>query len=204
MLLDQKRTRRNVKILAIVASLAFVGALIPILVISVINAGGPPSELSQARGNAKDHPKDPLAWERLAVEQARARTSRADDAVVIDARKKALDLTPKTAPERLDRTRALANAYRDGGKPEQGLAIMNNYTKARPTEAAGFRELGLYAVDIGNNPLARLSWQRFLDLAPNDPDASFIRQRLLQLPGPDTGKGTTTLSPTPGVSPATP
>ena len=205
MLLDQDKTRRRVKILAIVAAFAFVGALIPVLAITIFS-GGPTTPLQQARDLVKSHPKDPVAWDRLSRELSSARKTSADDVEVVKAARTALKLTPAKSEELILRTRALANAQKATGASDAGLKTLSEFTKARPKDPAGFRELGIYARDAGNNQLARLSFQQFLTLAPNDPEAEFVSQQLSQLPGPDTGKSTGS-SPSissGGVTPATP
>jgi hypothetical protein len=209
MLLDQDKTKRRVKILAIVASLAFVGALVPVLVFTIFS-GGPSTPLEQARDRVKGSPKDPAAWDRLTRELANTRKTSADDLEVVKAAQTAVKLTPASDESLVTRTRTLANAQRAAGQGAAGLKTLSEYTKKHPKKAAGFRELGIYAREAGNNQLARLSFQQFLNLAPNDIDAPTIREQLAQLPGPDTGKASGAgASPAPSVSsggatPATP
>jgi predicted Zn-dependent protease len=205
MLLDQDKTRRRVKILAIVAALAFVGALVPVLAISIFS-GGPATPLEQARDLVKERPKDAAAWDRLTRELGNVRKTSADDVEVIKAARTALTLTPAKSEDLVIRTRALANAQRSAGQSDAGLKTLSEYTKSHPKNAAGFRELGIYARDTGNNQLARLSFQQFLALAPNDVDATFVSQQLSQLPGPDTGasSGTAPSISSGGATPATP
>ena len=207
MLLDQDKTRRNVRIVAVIAALAFVGALVPVLLISIFS-GGPATALEQARELVKSHPKDPVAWDRLSRELSSTRRTSADDVEVVKAARTALTLTPANSAGVVVRTRALANALRSAGQSDAGLKTLSEFTKAHPKNPAGFRELGIYARNAGNNQLARLSFQQFLTLAPNNPDATFVQQQLAQLPGPDTGKstggtGTPSIS-SGGATPATP
>jgi tetratricopeptide (TPR) repeat protein len=53
--------------------------------------------------------------------------------------------------------------------------------KVKPTDPNLRLQLGLFAQDVGDYPVAITSYTRFLKLAPDSPDASAIKQRLAGL-----------------------
>ena len=68
-LLDQKRTRRMVQVIAILTSLAFAGVIFVVLGLIFFGGGGSTvadHELSDARALVEERPNDADAWERLA------------------------------------------------------------------------------------------------------------------------------------------
>ena len=69
MLLDQKRTRRTVQVVAILTSLAFGGVIIVVLGLIFFGGGGTsPTEqvLDDAKARVQEQPNNPDAWEELA------------------------------------------------------------------------------------------------------------------------------------------
>ncbi|MEY2633940.1 MAG: hypothetical protein RIR00_2594 [Pseudomonadota bacterium] len=68
------------------------------------------------------------------------------------------------------------------GDQELALADYRRATQAPSPPAAAFRGIGLIARQRGRNDEARAAFSRYLELAPEAPDAAFIRNYLTELP----------------------
>ncbi len=68
---------------------------------------------------------------------------------------------------------------------EQGAAVetLQGFTERNPRNAEAFLQLGQLAEQAGRTDLARLSYQRFLQLAPDDRLAEEVQARLQELSG---------------------
>lgn len=184
MLLDQKRTRRTVQIVAILTSLAFAGVIF--VVLGLIFFGGGEAtladqQLDDARERVAAEPRSPDAYEELASAYA----GKEQFAQAIDAAERAVELAPKD----FGRLQSLiALQLRPGvDQTDAAIAVLQEFTEANPRNAEAFLQLGQLAEQADATALARLSYQRFLQLAPDDPNAGEVAQRLQELSSPAQG-----------------
>jgi len=183
-LLDQKRTRRTVQVVAILTSIAFAGVIFVVLGLILFGGGGESAEdqlLSEARTRVEAEPRNADAWEQLAS----AYRAKEDYPEAINAAQRAL----KLAPNDFSRVQVLLQLQLDTGNTAGAIAALEAYTARNPRDADAFLQLGQQAEAAGRTPLARLSYQTFLRLAPDDANADAVRQRLeeLQSGGATTG-----------------
>lgn len=186
MLLDQKRTRRTVQVVAILTSLAFAGVIFVVLGLIFFGGGGESAEdvlLDEARGRVEAQPKDPDAYEELA--SAYAANGQFPQAV--DAAERAVSLDPQD----LGRVQVLVSLHLQSGNDAGAVAALQEYTAANPEDADAFLQLGQQAEQAGRTPLARLAYQTFLSLEPQSANADAVRERLRELAGGG-GAGATT------------
>jgi tetratricopeptide (TPR) repeat protein len=184
-LLDQKRTRRTVQVVAILTSIAFAGVIFVVLGLIFFGGGGQSAEdqiLDDAQARVEQQPQNPEAYEELASAYA----AKEDYPQAIAAAQQAVELEPGE----LERVQTLVSLQIQAGQDAAAVASLEAYTRANPRDADAFLQLGEQAEQIGRIPLARLSYQTFLRLQPDDPNAEAVRERLDQLAG--SGAGTTT------------
>ena len=176
MLLDQKRTRRTVQIVAILTSFAFAGVIFVVLGLIFFGGGGQTiadEQLSTAQALVEKEPRSADAFEQLA--SAYAGTEQFDVAIVAAKRAIALD------PGDFRRLQTLIALQVRQNKSAGAIAALQAYTAKNPKNAEAFVQLAQLAEDGGRTALARLSYQAFLRLAPDDPNADAIRTRLKAL-----------------------
>lgn len=170
-----------VQIVSIATSLAFAGVIF--IVLGLIFFGGSDSGQGQvikdAQKRVKQQPTNPAAWDELASAYATANPAEA-----VKAAKRAAEL----APNDLSRAETLASLQQQAGDAAGAVATLQAYTAANPRDAQAFLRLGQVAEDAGRTPLARLSYQTFLRLAPGDRNAAAVRAAIQRL----TPAGTTT------------
>jgi Tfp pilus assembly protein PilF len=175
-LLDQKRTRRTVQVVAILTSLAFGGVIIVVLGLIFFGGGGTsPAEqvLDDAKARVEQQPNNPDAWEELA--SAYSGNDQPDQAIA--AAEKAVALAPRD----LRRIQTLVSLQIRGNDQAAAVATLQGFTQRNPKNAEAFLQLGQIAEQAGRTDLARLSYQRFLQLAPDDRLAEEVRTRLGEL-----------------------
>jgi Flp pilus assembly protein TadD len=183
-LLDQKRTRRTVQIVAILTSLAFAGVIF--VVLGLIFFGGSTSaadqQLSDAKSRVEDEPNSPDAWEELASAYA----AKNDYPQAIKAARHAVALAPKD----FSSLQSLIGLQLQDGQTAAAVRSLQQFTSANPRNADAFLQLAQLAEQNGQTALARLSFLNFLQLAPDDPSAADVRAHLKQLTdGTSTGGG---------------
>jgi cytochrome c-type biogenesis protein CcmH/NrfG len=186
-LLDQKRTRRTVQVVAILTSLAFAGVIFVVLGLIFFGGGGESAEdvlLDDAQARVESQPNDPESYEELASAYAAA----GDYPQAIDAAERAVALDPND----FRRVQQLVSLQLQNGDEAAAVASLQDHTAAHPEDADAFLELGQRAEDIGRTPLARLAYQTFLRLEPNDANADVVRERLQELARGAGGGATTT------------
>ena len=66
-------------------------------------------------------------------------------------------------------------------KTNDAIVVVQKYTAAHPKDAEALLQLGQLAQTAGRTSLARLSYQAFLNLAPDDPSADAVKAQLKQL-----------------------
>ncbi|HMN98916.1 MAG TPA: tetratricopeptide repeat protein [Miltoncostaeaceae bacterium] len=178
MLLDQKRTRRLVQVVAILTSLAFGGVIIVVLGLIFFGGGGTSATeqvLSDAKTRVQEQPNNPDAWEELAS----AYSGNDQPAEAIDAARKAVTLAPRD----LRRIQTLVSLQVRASDQAAAVETLQGFTERNPRNAEAFLQLGQLAEQAGRTDLARLSYQRFLQLEPNDRLAEEVKARLQQLSG---------------------
>ncbi|MEZ0285155.1 MAG: tetratricopeptide repeat protein [Thermoleophilia bacterium] len=183
MLLDQKRTRRTVQVVAILTSLAFAGVIFVVLGLIFFGGGGESAEdqiLNDAIARVENEPRNPEAYEELA--SAYAATEDYPQAIAAARRAVALE------PDDLSRVQVLVSLQLQAGQAAAAVASLQDYTARNPEDAEAFLQLGQQAEQAGRTQLAQLAYQTFLRLEPDDPNAEAVRDRLNEL----SGAGTTT------------
>jgi tetratricopeptide (TPR) repeat protein len=180
-LLDQKRTRRTIQVVAIFTSIAFGGVIIVVLGLVFFGGGSASAEdqlLSDAKTRVQQEPKNPDAWEQLAS----AYRAKNEVPQAVAAAQKALSF----APNDFSRLQTLISLELDQGNPAAAIAALSDFTLHNPKNADAFLQLGQQAQAAGRTQLARLSYQAFLRLAPDDSNAAAVKARLNQLSGTTT------------------
>ncbi len=165
-----------VQIVAIITSIAFAGVIFVVLGLILFGGGGntvADDELSDARSLVEQRPEDPDAWERLASAQAAPGIDRVDEAIV--SARKAVSLAPRS----YQRLQTLISLQIRAGDQAAAIETLQSYTAANPRrEPEAYLQLGQLAEQDGRTPLARLSYQTFLRLSPDDTTAEEVRTRL--------------------------
>ena len=165
-----------VQIVAIFTSLAFAGVIFVVMGL-VFFGGGEQSvadqQLSDAKTRVEKEPKSADAWEELA--SAYTGTGDFDQAITAATKASALD------PNSFRRLQTLVSLQIRQNKNAEALVVVQKYSSAHPDNADALLQLGQLAQTAGRTPLARLSYQAFLRLAPNDPSADAVRDQLKQL-----------------------
>ncbi len=181
MLLDQKRTQRIVKIAAVLTSVAFAGLGIVVIAVIMLGGGGNATEadrVTAARERVEQQPQNASAWDQLATAEYLAGNKDA----AIKASRKSIALAPREFTRRL----TLVRIYKESGQPQLALKEIQAYIDKNPNDAEAFLQLGGTADEAGNPIMARLAYQRFLTLDPQNPSAAQVRERLKALTGTQT------------------
>jgi cytochrome c-type biogenesis protein CcmH/NrfG len=175
MLLDQKRTKRTVQIVAILTSLAFAGVIFVVLGLIVFGGGSSPQGdlLDDARAQVERNPNSAAAYDDLAA--AYAANERLTEAV--DAAEKAVELEPAS----YQRIQTLISIQIRAGQTGSAITTLQDFTRDNSEHAEAFLQLGQLADQSGRTDLAGLAYQRFVTLAPDDPTAEDVRNRLADL-----------------------
>lgn len=163
MLLDQQRTRKITRIVAIVMVIGLVGVLPIALGMIIFGGDGQASTgtlIEDAEAKVRDNPRDIAALVALAA-QYRA-DGRNGDAETT------LDTAVAIGPADIDDLRTLVGAF--GADSTQQSAIITKYVKKRPKDAQAWLLAGTIAANTGDVLGARLAYQRVLTLV--DPDSA--------------------------------
>jgi cytochrome c-type biogenesis protein CcmH/NrfG len=172
-LLDQKRTKRMVQVVAVLTSIAFVGVIF-VVVGFIVFGGADNSASNELRADAQERidadPNDPEAWLALAAAEANAE----NPAAALEAAQTAASLDE----ESFEITRTVVTYQLATGDLPAAVETLQAYTQANPENAEAFFQLGFTADQAGQTNLARLSYQRYLALAPDGEFASDARDRL--------------------------
>ncbi len=165
-----------VQVVAILTSLAFGGVILVVLGL-IFFGGGSASvadqALSDAKSLVKEQPRSADAWEQLA--SAYAGTEQFGQAVAAQRRAIALD------PDSLSRTRSMVAIQSQAGDTAGAIVTLQAYTTRHPETADAFLDLAQLAESAGKTALARLSYQAFLRLAPDDSNAAAIKAKIKTL-----------------------
>lgn len=184
MLLDQKRTRRTVQVVAILTSIAFAGVIFVVLGLILFGGGGESAEdqiLSDAQARVEAAPNDPDAYEDLAS----AHAAKDEFPQAIAAAERAVEL------EQGDFTRVatLVSLQIQAGNDDAAVETLQEYTAENPQDSDAFLQLGQQAEQAGRTDLARLAYQSYLRLEPQSANADAVRQRLEELAANGSGGG---------------
>ncbi|WP_217914170.1 tetratricopeptide repeat protein [Miltoncostaea marina] len=172
MLLDQKRTKRTVQIVAIITSIAFAGVIFVVLGLILFGGGETPEDVAvaDAKERVEASPREADEWAGLA--SAYLGAERYDEAV--DAAERAVQLAPKD----IRVVQTLVTVQTEAGREDEAIATLQDFTRRNPRNAEAFLQLGQMAQSAGRTQLARLSFQTFLRLAPDHSLAESVRDAL--------------------------
>jgi tetratricopeptide (TPR) repeat protein len=131
-------------------------------------------QFDQMEQAAKMAPKNAKVWINLG--NAFMDAQRFSEA--IDAYEKALALEPKNVPVLVDQ----GTCYRGARQFDKAVEQYRKALKLDPNFPNGHRNLGVVlAFDLDKKPEAVQEFSRYLELAPNAPDANEIRQKVQEL-----------------------
>jgi Tfp pilus assembly protein PilF len=133
-----------------------------------------PGEIKQLEQIASQAPKNADAW--IALGNALMDSGRYAEAV--NAYGKALELDPRNVNVRVDMGTCLKNS----GKPQLAVEEYRKAIKINPNHVNAHRNMAVVlAFDLNNKKEAISEFEKYLQLAPNAPDAAEIRQQIQQL-----------------------
>ena len=96
----------------------------------------------------------------------------------IDAYQKALELDPKNVDVRVD----MGTCYRNIGRADRAVEEYRKAIEINPRHINAHKNLGIvFAFDLKDRAGAVKAIERYLELAPNDPDAGRFRQMVADL-----------------------
>jgi tetratricopeptide (TPR) repeat protein len=177
-LLDQKRTKRIVQVVAILTSIAFAGTIFVVMGI-VLFAGGSSPEREQVEDLqvlVQRQPDDADAWQQLAS----AHIAAGDQQEAVDAARRSVELEPDS----FRNVSTLALALQEAGNQDGAVDALQEFTDRNRDNSEAFLQLGQAAQAIGRVTIARLAFQRFLQLEPDSARAEFVREQLQTLSEP--------------------
>lgn len=177
MLLDEKRTKRVVQVVAILTSIAFVGTIFVVLAIVLFGGGASPErdQVNEIRSLVEDAPDNADLWQQLAS----AHIAAGDQQEAVDAAERAVELQPDS----LRNVSTLTLALQQAGDAEGAVDVLQEFTNRNRDNAEAFLQLGQSAQTVGRTAVARLAYQRFLQLEPESARAESVRELLAQLSG---------------------
>ena len=133
-----------------------------------------PLQIEQLQAATRTSPKSAQAW--ISLGDALMDSRRFSEA--IDAYKKGLELDPKNVNALVD----LGTCYRGIGQFDKAVEEYRKALKINPGFANGNRNLGVVlAYDLHKNKEAIKAFQKYLEVAPNAPDAAEIKQVIQNL-----------------------
>ena len=135
-----------------------------------------PAEIQQLESIAKANAGNVNAW--IALGNAQMDAQRFAEAII--SYQRALDIDPKNVDVRVD----MGTCYRGVGQPEKAVAEYKKASTYDPRHAMAHMNSGVvYAYDLNKKAEAVKSFEKYLELAPNAPNAADIRQQIQQLKG---------------------
>jgi cytochrome c-type biogenesis protein CcmH/NrfG len=133
-----------------------------------------PAEIQQLEAIAKANAGNVNAW--IALGNAQMDAQRFAEAII--SYQRALDLDPKNVDVRVD----MGTCYRGVGQPEKAIEAYKMASKTDPRHPMAQMNAGVvYAYDLGKKAEAIKSFEKYLELAPNAPNAAEIRQQIQML-----------------------
>lgn len=133
-----------------------------------------PQEVQQLESLAKANPKNVNAW--IALGNAQMDTQRFAEAII--SYQRALELDPKNVDVRVD----MGTCYRGVGQPEKAVEEYRKAMKFDPRHLMARMNAGVVlANDLGRKAEAVKEFEKYLELAPNSPNAAEIRQEVQKM-----------------------
>lgn len=165
------------QVAAIATSIAFAGTIFVVMGLIFFGGGSSPEQdqINELKGIVQDQPENPDAWQQLASAYIAAEDH--DEAVAAALR------SVELAPSSYRNASTLALAMQSAGNPEGAVDALQRFTARNPKNAEAFLQLGQAAAQIGRTNVARLAYQRFLQLEPNSTQAEFVQAQLAELSG---------------------
>jgi tetratricopeptide (TPR) repeat protein len=134
------------------------------------------TEIQQLETIAKANAGNANAW--IALGNAQMDAQRFAEA--ISSYQRALNLDPKNVDVRVD----MGTCYRGVGQPEKALEEYKKASTINPRHPMAQMNAGVvYAYDLGRKAEAIKSFEKYLELAPNAPNAADIRGEIQKLKG---------------------
>jgi tetratricopeptide (TPR) repeat protein len=176
-LLDEKRTKRIVQVVAILTSIAFAGTIFVVMGIVFFGGGSSPErdQVNELKGLVERQPQNADAWQQLAS----AHIAAGDTQEAVAAAERSVEL----APESFRNVSTLVLALQEAGDTGGAVDALEEFTNANRTNSEAFLQLGVSAQAIGRTAVARLAFQRYLELEPDSSRAEFVREQLQTLAG---------------------
>jgi cytochrome c-type biogenesis protein CcmH/NrfG len=112
-------------------------------------------------------------WEKL----GRQRAERREFAAALTAYREAL----RVEPSNWMRRKEAGWLETEAGDEATGVNLLGEYLGRAPADAEAWRHLGVVHARRGRDAEARTAWERFLQLAPDTPEAEQVRHDLQQL-----------------------
>ena len=165
-----------VQVVAVFTAIAFAGVAFIVLAFVALgggensHAGSNAALVTEAQEAVDANPQDPDAWEDLALAQA----TEGNFVEALASGEKAAELDPGD----FRRVETLVSLHSQNGNPEGAISALEAYTQDNPENPDAFLQLGNLAQRAGRDTLARLSFERFLVLAPDDRNADSVRQQI--------------------------
>jgi len=133
-----------------------------------------PQEIQQLESLAKANPRNADAW--TALGNAQMDAQRFAEAII--SYQRSLELDPKNVNVRVD----MGTCYRGVGQPEKAIEEYRKGMKFDPRHAMAHMNAGVVlAHDLGRKAEAVKEFEKYLELAPNAPNAADIRQEIQKL-----------------------
>lgn len=166
---------------AILTSIAFAGTIFVVMGLIFFGGGSSPErdQINELKGIVDDQPENPDAWQQLASAYLAAE----ENAEAVAAAIRSVEL----APTSYRNISTLALAMQSAGNPEGAVDALQRFTARNPKNAEAFLQLGQSAAQIGRTNVARLAYQRFLQLEPESTQAEFVQAQLAELTGTPAG-----------------
>lgn len=166
-----------VQVVAVFTAVAFAGVAFIVLAFVALGggdnthgAGSNAALVAEAQEEVDANPQDADAWEDLALAQA----TDGNFVEALASGQKAAELDP----DDFRRVETLVSLHTQNGNPDGAIAALETYTQDNPDNPDAFLQLGNLAQRAGRDTLARLSFERFLVLAPDDRNADGVRQQI--------------------------
>lgn len=178
MLLDQKRTKRIVQVVAILTSIAFAGTIFVVMGLVLFGGGSSPERevVDEAKSLVERQPDQADSWDQLA--SAHLAAEEYEEALV--AARRAVEL----APDSYRTLGTLVLVLNETGRSDEAIDALEDFTRRHPDHVDAFLQLGTQAQDANRNNVARLAYIAFLRLEPDSSRAETVRQLLEQLDSP--------------------
>jgi len=133
-----------------------------------------PQEVQQLQSLAQANPKNADAW--TALGNAQMDAQRFAEAII--SYQRSLDLDPKNVDVRVD----MGTCYRGVGQPEKAVEEYRKAMKFDPRHPMARMNAGIVlAFDLGRSAEAVKEFEKYVELAPNAPNAADIRQEIQKM-----------------------